>query len=78
MPNPEKYCPLHLSKGCGVRCGYMLDGWLYNTSAFYDSMIAKRLFEGDQRQEAITRMKRALDEFKIEEESKLQYLFTKH
>jgi len=38
----------------------------YNISPFYDSMIAKLIVIGDNRQEAIARMERALGEFVIE------------
>jgi biotin carboxylase len=41
----------------------------------YDSMIAKLITTAQSREEAISKMRRALDEFVIEE-LKLQYLFT--
>ncbi len=65
MPSPGRinfYLP---PGGLGVRVdsgaypGYMI-------SPFYDSMIAKLIVWGRDREEAIDRMKRALDEFQIE------------
>ncbi|NLB89285.1 MAG: acetyl-CoA carboxylase biotin carboxylase subunit, partial [Syntrophomonadaceae bacterium] len=38
----------------------------YTISPYYDSMVAKLIVWGKDREEAISRMKRALSEFKIE------------
>ncbi|MFT9487623.1 MAG: acetyl-CoA carboxylase biotin carboxylase subunit [Tepidibacillus sp.] len=65
MPSPGKidfYLP---PGGLGVR----LDSAAYpgyTISPFYDSMIAKLIVWGRDRDEAISRMKRALDEFTVE------------
>jgi len=65
MPSPgqiEMYLP---PGGLGVR----IDSAAYTgyrIPPFYDSMIAKVIAYGDTREEAIIRMKRALDEFVIE------------
>ena len=58
----EKYIP---SGGIGVR----VDSHSYQNyeiPPYYDSMIAKLIVKGKNREEAIARMKRALKEFKIE------------
>lgn len=58
----EKYIP---SGGIGVR----VDSHSYQDyeiPPYYDSMIAKLIVKGKNREEAIARMKRALKEFKIE------------
>ena len=38
----------------------------YTIPPFYDSMVAKLIVHADTREEAIAKMKRALDEFVIE------------
>ncbi|MCO5231631.1 MAG: acetyl-CoA carboxylase biotin carboxylase subunit [Chitinophagales bacterium] len=65
MPNPGKITSLHTSKGYGVRVETHISAG-YTIPPFYDSMIAKVICRGATRDEAIQRMKRALDEFKIE------------
>lgn len=65
MPNPGKIISLHTSKGYGVRVDTHVTAG-YTIPPFYDSMIAKIICRGATREEAITRMKRALEEFKIE------------
>jgi len=51
--------------GLGVRVdSAAYTGW--NIPPYYDSMIAKLITYGHNREEAIQRMKRALDEFVIE------------
>lgn len=65
MPCPGTVQELHLPGGNGIR----LDSFLYEgctIPAMYDSMIAKLIVWGEDRQEAIAKMKRALDEMVIE------------
>ena len=64
-PSPGKITNLHLPGGHGVR----LDTHLYSGYVVppnYDSMIAKLIVTAQNRDEAIQKMKRALDEFVIE------------
>ncbi|GAB6183284.1 acetyl-CoA carboxylase biotin carboxylase subunit [Thermodesulfovibrio hydrogeniphilus] len=66
--DPEKFTPspgiiefLHLPGGPGIR----VDSYLYDgckVSPYYDSLVAKVIAKGTNRQEAIVRMKRALEE----------------
>lgn len=65
MPSPgtiEVYMP---PGGFGVRVDSAMYAG-YTIPPFYDSMVAKLIVHGDTREEAIARMKRALDEFMIE------------
>ena len=65
MPNTGKILTLHFPGGHGVRIetnvysGYLIP-------PYYDSMIAKLITTAQTREEAINKMKRALDEFVIE------------
>ena len=64
-PCPGKIQTLHFPGGHGVR----LDTHVYSgyiIPPFYDSMIAKLITTAQTREEAINKMKRALDEFIIE------------
>ncbi len=64
-PSPGKITTLHSPGGHGVR----LDTHVYAGYVFppnYDSMIAKLITTAQTREEAIFKMKRALDEFVIE------------
>jgi len=64
-PSPGKITNLHLPGGHGVR----LDTHVYSGYTIppnYDSMIAKLIVTAQNREEAIDKMKRALDEFVIE------------
>ena len=64
-PSPGKITNLHLPGGHGVR----LDTHVYSGYTIppnYDSMIAKLIVTAQNREEAINKMKRALDEFIIE------------
>ena len=64
-PCPGKITNLHLPGGHGVRIdSHVYAG--YSIPPNYDSMIAKLIVSGQDRAEAITRMKRALQEFVIE------------
>jgi acetyl-CoA carboxylase biotin carboxylase subunit len=51
--------------GIGIRVdGYLYPG--YVVPPYYDSLVAKLIAHGRNREEAIARMRRALDEFTIE------------
>ncbi|MGF1532701.1 MAG: acetyl-CoA carboxylase biotin carboxylase subunit [Bernardetiaceae bacterium] len=64
-PSPGKITHLNLPGGHGVRVdSHIYAG--YVIPPFYDSMIAKLIITGQTREEAIVRMKRALEEFVIE------------
>ncbi len=65
MPNPGKVEVFHLPGGPGIR----IDSHVYQQyqiPPFYDSLIAKLIAYGRDREEALARMNRALDEFFIE------------
>lgn len=65
MPSPGKVTTYHAPGGPGVR----VDSHVYEEYVippFYDSMIAKLIVTGEDRDEAICRMDRALAEFIIE------------
>lgn len=65
MPSPGKITTLHAPGGHGVRLDtHVYAG--YTIPPHYDSMIAKLITTAQTRQEAIDKMKRALDEFVIE------------
>jgi len=65
MPSPGKIEVLNLPGGRGVRIDtHIFEG--YSISSFYDSLIAKLITYGKDRNEAIQIMRRALDEFIIE------------
>ncbi|MFD0863216.1 acetyl-CoA carboxylase biotin carboxylase subunit [Sungkyunkwania multivorans] len=64
-PSPGRITTLHMPGGHGVR----LDTHVYSGYTIppnYDSMIAKLITTAQTREEAINKMKRALDEFVIE------------
>jgi len=64
-PSPGKITNLHLPGGHGVRVdSHVYAG--YTIPPNYDSMIAKLIVSGQTREEVVTRMKRALEEFVIE------------
>ncbi len=64
MPSPGKILYLKQPQGYGIRIdGYAYTG--YNIPMDYDPMIAKLIVWGQDRKEAIERMKRALLEFRI-------------
>ncbi|HEX8529911.1 MAG TPA: acetyl-CoA carboxylase biotin carboxylase subunit [Cytophagales bacterium] len=64
-PSPGKITNLHLPGGHGVRIdSHVYAG--YTIPPNYDSMIAKLIVSAQSREEAIVRMKRALQEFVIE------------
>jgi acetyl-CoA carboxylase, biotin carboxylase subunit len=65
MPSPGKVTMYMPPGGFGVRVdSAMYTG--YSIPPFYDSMVAKLIVHADTREEAVSRMKRALDEFIIE------------
>ncbi|MFD1926595.1 acetyl-CoA carboxylase biotin carboxylase subunit [Sporosarcina siberiensis] len=65
MPSPGTVTMYMPPGGFGVRIdSAMYTG--YTIPPFYDSMVAKLIVHADTRQEAVARMKRALDEFIIE------------
>ncbi len=64
LPSTGKITHMILPTGPGVR----LDTGVYsgfNISPYYDSLIAKLVVRGESRGEALLRMRRALEEFKI-------------
>ena len=64
-PSPGKITTLHFPGGHGVRLDtHVYSG--YTIPPHYDSMIAKLITTAQSRQEAINKMRRALDEFVIE------------
>ena len=64
-PSPGKITNLHLPGGHGIRIDtHVYSG--YTIPPNYDSMIAKLITTAQTREEAIDKMKRALDEFVIE------------
>jgi len=64
-PNPGKITSFHSPKGLGVRVDtHVYAG--YSVPPYYDSMIAKVICKAKTREECITKMQRALDEFIIE------------
>ncbi|MFQ5510544.1 MAG: acetyl-CoA carboxylase biotin carboxylase subunit [Candidatus Krumholzibacteriia bacterium] len=65
MPSPGTISFFHLPGGAGVRVdSHVYQG--YQISPYYDSMIAKIICHGLTREEAIGRMKRALEECVVE------------
>ena len=65
MPSPGELTNLHFPGGPGIR----VDTHIYNSyrvPPFYDSLIAKLIVVARNREEAIRRLNRALDEFVIE------------
>ena len=64
-PSPGKVESIHLPGGLGVRIDTALYQ-NYQVSAHYDSMVAKIIVHGENRLEAIRRMRRVLSELVIE------------
>jgi len=65
MPNPGEIISFHVPGGPGIRVdthAYQR----YHIPPFYDSLIAKLIAFGKDREEALARLNRALDEFIIE------------
>lgn len=65
MPSPGKIQDLYIPGGFNVRVDSAVYSG-YNIPPYYDSMIAKLIVYGKDRNEAICRMRRALGEFIIE------------
>ncbi len=65
IPCPGKIVYYHAPGGPGIRIDSAMRSG-YSIPPFYDSLIAKLIAWGENRQEAIIRMKRALDEYEIE------------
>ena len=64
-PSPGKITTLHAPGGHGVRLDtHIYSG--YSIPPYYDSMIAKLITVAQTREEAMAKMRRALDEFVIE------------
>ncbi len=64
-PSPGKVEWVNFPGGPGVRVdSHIYSG--YNVCPYYDSMLAKIIVSGDNREEAVKRMSRALGEFMIE------------
>jgi acetyl-CoA carboxylase, biotin carboxylase subunit len=64
-PSPGKITSFHVPGGLGVRVDTHAYAH-YHMPPYYDSLIAKVITHGANREEAIVRMERALDEFVIE------------
>ena len=64
-PSPGVVQELHLPGGIGIRVDTHLFAG-YTVSPYYDSMIAKIISWGNDRNQAIERLARALDEFRIQ------------
>ncbi len=65
MPSPGLVTAYHPPGGIGVRVdGYIYTG--YTVPPHYDSLVAKLIASGRDREEAIARLQRALSEFQIE------------
>ena len=64
-PSPGKITTLHTPGGHGIRLDTNVYSG-YTIPPYYDSMIAKLITTAQTREEAINKMKRALDEFVIE------------
>ncbi len=65
VPSPGRITGFHLPGGIGVR----VDTWAYTDCVippYYDSLIAKLIAYGNDRGEAIDRMRRALETFIVE------------
>jgi len=64
MPSPGKVEAIHFPGGPGIRIdSHVYSG--YTISPYYDSMIAKIIARGANREEALNRLHRALEEFDI-------------
>ncbi len=64
-PSPGKIESLHFPGGFGVRVdSHIYQG--YSIPPYYDSLIAKLIVWGENRQHALARAKRALEEFTVE------------
>ena len=65
MPSPGTVTTFHAPGGLGVRVdSHLYDG--YTVPPYYDSLIAKVISYGDNRETALARMRQALDELVVE------------
>ena len=64
-PSPGRVTTFHAPGGLGVRMDSALYAG-YNVPPYYDSMIAKLIVYGSDRERCIMRLRRALEEFVIE------------
>jgi len=65
LPSPGKVTTFHAPGGLGVRVdSHLYDG--YTVPPFYDSLIAKIITHGEDRDIALARMRQALDELVVE------------
>jgi len=65
MPNPGNIENVHIPGGPGIRVDtHIYSG--YKIPPYYDSLVAKLIAYGKNREESLTRLRRALDEFVIE------------
>ena len=65
MPSPGTIKTFHAPGGHGVRVdSHVYSG--YKIPPYYDSMVGKLIIYGKDREEALARCKRALDEFIVE------------
>ena len=75
MPCPGEITGLHLPGGNGIRVDTAIYQG-YTIPPYYDSMIAKIIVHGTTRNEAISKMKRALEETVIEGvDTNIDFLF---
>jgi len=65
MPTPGKVTAYHAAGGPGVRVDSVLYAG-YSVPPYYDSLIAKLIVHGDNREHCLARLRRALQEFVIE------------
>ncbi len=76
MPSIGKITAVEQPSGPGVRLDSALTAG-YEVSLYYDPMLAKLITSGESREQAIVRMQRALNEFRIEGiHSNLTFLHT--
>ncbi len=65
MPTPGRVTSFHAAGGPGVRIESCLYTG-YTVPPYYDSLIAKLIVHGDDREHCLARLKRALEEFVVE------------
>ncbi len=65
LPSPGKVAHFHAPGGLGVRVDSHLYGG-YTVPPFYDSLIAKLITYGEDRETALARMRQALDELVVD------------
>ena len=64
LPSPGPVALLHVPNGFGIRFDSLLDTG-YSGSPFYDSLVGKLIVHAENREQAILKMKAALDELVI-------------